>query len=315
MLRFLARRLIGLLFVLFSITFITFIIGHLAPGDPIRVLLGSRQDDALYNRLRHLYGLDLPWTQQYVSYIDNLLHGNLGYSFRYQGRAVADIMASGVPISFGLGLAALLVSVLIGIPVGIMAALRQNSILDWGVMGVMLALYSIPSFVLIPIAWAVNDFSHNHGGPSLPVAGWGTPRHWILPVLILAAASIGYIARLTRFSMLEVLRQDYIRVAFSKGLRARGVYLGHAFRNALLPLLTVIGPSVAFLVTGAFVVENLFAVPGIGYLAVQAIGQRDYPVVQGTTVILAVAVVAMNFLTDIAYTVADPRVRLDAHNE
>jgi ABC-type dipeptide/oligopeptide/nickel transport system permease component len=192
------------------------------------------------------------------------------------------------------------------------AALRQNSALDWGGMAIMLALYSIPSFVLIPILRAVNYFSLSHAGPSLPVAGWGTPAHWVLPVFVLSAATVGYIARLTRYAMLEVLRQDFIRVAYSKGLPTSTIYFVHAFRNALLPLLTVIGPSVAFLVTGAFVVENLFNIPGIGYLSVQAIGQRDYPVIQGTTVILAVAVVVMNFITDIGYTLADPRVRLDA---
>ncbi len=175
-----------------------------------------------------------------------------------------------------------------------------------------LGLYSIPSFVLIPILRAINYVSYSQGGPSLPVAGWGTPEHWVMPVIVLSAATLGYIARLTRFSMLEVLQQDYIRTAFSKGLRARRVHLGHALRNAILPLLTVVGPSVAFLVTGSFVVETLFSVPGIGYLAVQAIGQRDYPVIQGTTVILAVIVVIMNFVTDLAYMLADPRVRVEA---
>ncbi len=311
MLRFLAKRLVGLLFVLFSITFVTFMVGHLAPGDPIRTLLGNRQDAALYERLRHLYALDLPLGEQYLSYVGGLLHGDLGLSFRYAERPVTDLLAGGVPVSFGLGFVALVISLLIGVPVGMIAALRQNSALDWGSMALMLGLYSIPSFVLIPILRAANYFSLSHAGPSLPVAGWGTPGHWVLPVFVLSAATMGYISRLTRYAMLEVLRQDYIQVAFSKGLRTRYVFFAHAFRNALLPLLTVIGPSIAFLVTGAFVVENLFAIPGIGYLSVQAIGQRDYPVIQGTTVILAVAVVAMNFVTDIAYTLADPRIRLN----
>jgi ABC-type dipeptide/oligopeptide/nickel transport system permease component len=307
-----ARRIVGLIFVLFAITLITFLVGHLAPGDPIRVLLGNRQDPALYDRLRHLYGLDLPWWQQYLNYVSKLLQGDLGLSFRYQGRSVSDLLLAGVPVSFGLGGVALLLSLGIGVPLGIISALRQNSVFDRMSMVSILILYSIPSFVLIPILRAINYVSYSQGGPSLPVAGWGTPQHWIMPVLVLSAASLGYIARLTRFSMLEVLRQDYIRTAFSKGLRSRRVYVVHAFRNAILPLLTVIGPSVAFLVTGAFVVENLFSIPGVGYLAVQAIGQRDYPVIQGTTVILAVAVVLMNFVTDIAYMLADPRVRVES---
>jgi ABC-type dipeptide/oligopeptide/nickel transport system permease component len=312
MTRLIARRFVGLIFVLLAITFTTFLVGHLAPGDPIRVLLGNRQDPATYERLRHLYGLDLPWWQQYFNYVSKLLQGDLGLSFRYQGRSVSDLLLVGVPVSFGLGAVALLLSLGIGVPLGIISALRQNSLFDRTSMMLILILYSIPSFVLIPILRAIDYLSYSRGGPSLPVAGWGTPLHWIMPVLVLSAASLGYIARLTRFSMLEVLQQDYIRTAFSKGLRARRVYIAHALRNAVLPLLTVVGPSVAFLVTGAFVVETLFSIPGVGYLAVQAIGQRDYPVIQGTTVILAVAVVLMNFFTDIAYMLADPRVRVEA---
>lgn len=312
MARLLLRRLAGLVFVLFSITFITFLVGHLAPGDPIRVLLGSRQDQSLYDRLRHLYGLDLPWPQQYLNYVSGLLHGNFGYSFRYEGRAVSDLLLSGVPVSLGLGLVALLFSIGIGVPLGVISALRQNTWFDRGTLLATLTLYSIPSFVLIPILRAANFFAYSHKWPSLPVAGWGDLTQWILPVLVLSAATVGYIARLTRFSMLEVLQEDYIRTAFSIGLRARTVYGVYAFRNALLPLLTVIGPSVAFLVTGTFVIENLFSIPGIGYLSVQAIGQRDYPVIQGTTVILAVAVVLMNFVTDLAYMLADPRVRIES---
>ena len=312
MTRLLLRRLAGLVFVLFSITFITFLVGHLAPGDPIRVLLGNRQDQGVYDRLKHLYGLDLPWPQQYLNYVGGLLHGNFGYSFRYQGRTVSDLLLSGVPVSLSLGLVALVVSIGVGIPLGIFSALRQNSLFDRGTLLITLTLYSIPSFVLIPILRALNYVLYSNDLPSLPVAGWGSVTQWIMPVAVLSAATIGYIARLTRFSMLEVLQEDYIRTAFSIGLRARTVYGVYAFRNTLLPLLTVIGPSVAFLVTGTFVIENLFSIPGIGYLSVQAIGQRDYPVIQGTTVILAVAVVFMNFVTDIAYMLADPRVRVES---
>jgi ABC-type dipeptide/oligopeptide/nickel transport system permease component len=179
-------------------------------------------------------------------------------------------------------------------------------------MAFMLALYSIPSFVLIPILQWINYQLFRLGLPALPVAGWGTPQHWILPVTVLAAASVGYIARLTRSSMLEVLRQDYIRTAYAKGLTENRIRWAHAFRNALLPIVTVVGPSVAFLVTGAFVVENLFAIPGIGFVSIQAIAQRDYPVIQGTTIILAVAVMVMNLVTDILYVLLDPRVSVEA---
>ncbi len=302
------RRGLSLPFVILSITFITFIVGYLAPGDPILNMLGQHHDVRVYDQLRHLYGLDLPWYQQYLNYLAQLLHGNLGLSFRFQGRPVWDLIGSGVSVSFTLGLAALTTSLTLGIPIGVMAALRQNTAFDRGSMGFMLALYSVPSFVLIPILQWFNYQLYIHGLPSLPVAGWGGVQHWILPVIVLAAANVGYIARLTRSSMLEVLRQDFIRTAYAKGLTETRVRWVHAFRNAVLPIVTVVGPSVAFLVTGAFVVENLFAIPGIGFVSIQAISQRDYPVIQGTTIILAVAVVVMNLVSDLLYIVLDPRV-------
>ena len=306
------RRLASLPFVIFSITFITFTVGYLAPGDPILTMMGSRHDPVTYERLRHFYGLDLPWYQQYLNYMTGLAHGDLGLSFRYQGRPVWDLIRDGVPVSFSLGLAALSLSVFVGVPVGLLAALRQNSLVDRASTTLMLALYSIPSFVLIPVLQWLNYQSYVRGGPSLPVAGWGRPEHWIMPVLVLSAASMGYIARLTRSSVVEVTRQDYIRTAYAKGLHERRIDTMHIFRNAMLPVITVIGPSIAFLVTGAFVVENLFAIPGIGFLSVQAISQRDYPVIQSTTVIVAIAVVMMNLVTDLLYTLLDPRVRVEA---
>jgi ABC-type dipeptide/oligopeptide/nickel transport system permease component len=312
MIKLILRRIVSLPFVILSITFITFIVGYLAPGDPILNMLGQHQDPHLYNQLRHLYGLDLPWYQQYLNYLSQLAQGNLGLSFRFEGRPVWDLIGSGVSVSFTLGFAALVTSLTVGIPTGTLAALRQNSLVDRASMGLMLALYAIPSFVLIPVLQWINYQLYAHGLPSLPVAGWGGPQYWILPVMVLAAANIGYMARLTRASMLEVLRQDFIRTAHAKGLTETRVRWAHAFRNALLPVVTVVGPSVAFLVTGAFVVENLFAIPGIGFVSIQAISQRDYPVIQGTTIILAIAVVLMNLVTDLAYIVLDPRVSVGA---
>jgi ABC-type dipeptide/oligopeptide/nickel transport system permease component len=307
--RIITQRLLSLLFVLFSVTFLTFIVSYLAPGDPILNMMGGRQDPVRYAFLKHLYGLDLPWYQQYFNYVVHLVQGNLGFSFKYPERPVWNLIANGVPVSLQLGLMALTVSVLVGVPAGVMAALWQNTWRDTGIMTIMLALYSVPSFVIIPVVWAVDLALYRAGLPSLPVAGWGRPQQVILPVLVLSAANVGFIARLMRNAMLEVMRQDFTRTARAKGLRESLVIRRHVLRNALLPLLTVLGPSTAFIVTGAFVVENLFAIPGIGYLAVQSIGQRDYPVIQATTVLLAVAVVLMNLVTDLAYTVADPRVR------
>lgn len=306
---FLARRGLSLLFVLFSLTFLTFVVGRLAPGDPVQRMMGNRRDPVRHAELVHQYGLDRPIWEQYLDYMGGLVQGDLGLSYQYPGRHVSEMLARGVPVSFGLGLVALVISVAVGVPVGIVAATHRNALSDRLLMGLMLVLFSVPSFVLIPILRLANLQVYRAGGPSLPMAGWGRPEDWILPVVVLAAASTGYIARLTRSSMLEVLRQDYIRTAESKGLPERVVVGRHALRNALLPLVTFLGPSVAFLVTGAFVVENLFDVPGIGFLAVQSIGQRDYPVIQATTLLLGFAVVVMNLLTDGLYLVLDPRIR------
>jgi ABC-type dipeptide/oligopeptide/nickel transport system permease component len=295
--------------VLLSLTLITFVVGHLAPGDPIQSLLGNRFDPVRYAQLKHDYGLDRPLYEQYFQYVVGLLHGDLGKSFKYAGRPVTEILGTGVGVSFGLGLAALVLSTVIGVPAGISAAINRNRLPDRAIMFIMLSLFSIPSAVLIPIVWYFDYLAYNAGLWSLPVAGWGSPAHWVLPVLVLAASSMGYIARLTRASMLEALNQDYIRTARSKGLPERVVIIRHALRNALLPIVTVLGPATAFLVTGSFVVESIFSVPGIAFISVQSIGQRDYPVIQATTLLLGAAVVLMNLITDLAYIVLDPRIR------
>lgn len=310
MLQTVLKRLGSLIFVLFSLTFITFVVGHLAPGDPIQGLLGNRHDPERYAQLVHEYGFDRPLYEQYFSYVAGLLHGDLGKSFKYAGRPVADILRQGVPVSFELGISALLVSTLVGVPAGVFAALNHNRISDRAIMFIMLGLFSVPSFVLIPILRYFNFMAFDAGLPSLPVAGWGTPAQWVMPVFVLAAASAGYITRLTRSTMLEVLRQDYMRTARAKGLAETTVTVRHALHNALLPVITVLGPSAAFVVTGAFVVESIFSVPGIGFLSVQSIGQRDYPVIEATTLLLGAAVVLMNLVTDLLYTVLDPRIRV-----
>jgi peptide/nickel transport system permease protein/oligopeptide transport system permease protein len=310
MLLFLMRRAISLIFVLFSLTFLTFMVGRLVPGDPIQVLMGPRRDPTTYARLRHQYGLDQPLLTQYASYALGLVRGDLGLSFRYEGRPVSSMISQGIPVSVQVGGIALILSLLIGVPLGLLAALRRNSFVDRAIAAVTLALYAIPSFVLIPIVWIFNLALYRAGYPSLPQAGWGRPEHLVLPVLTLAAANVGYLARLTRAATLEILSSDFIRTARAKGLRNTTVIGRHVLRNALLPILTLLGPATAALVTGAFVIENLFNIPGIGRIAVEAIGQRDYPIIQGTTIILGAAVVVMNTITDILYRVADPRISL-----
>ena len=309
MLQLIIKRLGSLIFVLFSLTFITFMVGRLAPGDPIQTMMGNRHDPVRYEQLRHDYGFDQPLPQQYLTYLGGLLHGDLGKSFKYPGRPVTQILANGVPVSFELGGLALLLSTVVGVAAGIFAALNQNRVTDRLIIVIMLGLFSIPSFVLIPILRYFNFMAFDAGLPSLPVAGWGQPAQLVLPLFVLASASAGYITRLTRASMLEILREDYVRTARAKGMPPRIVNLRHALRNALLPIVTVLGPSTAFLVTGSFVVESIFSIPGIGFLSVQSIGQRDYPVIQATTLLLGVAVVLTNLVTDLLYIALDPRIR------
>jgi len=306
------RRLVSLPLVVLSVTFLTFVIGYFAPGDPILTIMGNQRDPVVYENLRHLYGLDIPWYEQYWRYLQGLFRGDLGLSYRYAQRPVSDLIFGGIKVSLSLGGVALALSLLLGIPLGMFAAFRHNR---WGerlTMVPMLALFAVPSFVLIPILQWTNYQVYLRGWPSLPAAGWGAAPYWVMPVIVLTAGNLGYISRLTRANVLDVMRQDYVRTARGKGLPENTVRTTHVLRNAMLPIVTVLGPATAFLVTGAFVVESLFSVPGVGFLSVQAVEQRDYPVIQGTVVVLTLAVVLMNLLTDLAYVALDPRVRLDA---
>jgi ABC-type dipeptide/oligopeptide/nickel transport system permease component len=322
MLKFLLQRLIGLIFVLIGVTLVTFLMAHYAPGqDPISVILGLHNTPEAHKALAHSYGLDRPAYEQYFSYVIHLLQGNFGLSYQFKGQSVNNVLLPAIAVSATLGLSALILALLLGVPAGILAALRRNSWVDSSVMGVMIFFYAVPAFVIIPFYQVLIDFNVAHNLPNLPVSGWNAllpTGNWfadslaykIAPITVLALTNMGYYARISRTVMLEVLGQDYVRTARSKGLAERRVVYLHAFRNAMLPLLSVIGPSLAFLVTGSFVVEVLFNVPGVGYQGVQAVFSRDWPVLQGTVVILATAVVLMNLITDILYGVADPRIRI-----
>lgn len=310
MIVFLVRRFFGLIFVVFAVTFLTFMIGHAAPGDPIKIMMGLREDPEAYRRLRHLYGLDQPLLVQYVEYVWHIIrYFDFGYSYQYAGRPVAVILGSAMPVTFTIGLTALALATLIGVPVGVFAATQHNRTGDRVSMAAMLILYSIPSFVLIPILVGLDIWLDQHHYPSLPVANWGTVQQAILPIAVLSAGTIAYVARLTRTTMVGMLREDFIRTARAKGLTRRRIVIGHALRPALLPVVTFLGPAIAGLVTGTFVVENIFNLPGVGFAAVQSIESRDYPVVQGATIVVAVIVVLMNLLADILYRVLDPRIQ------
>jgi ABC-type dipeptide/oligopeptide/nickel transport system permease component len=281
-------------------------------------MLGEHFNPVVYAELRHSYGLDLPWYQQYFNFLVNMFHLNFGYSFKYPGRPVMAILEGGVPVSAELAFWALVLQLAIGVPLGIFSALRANTWIDTTNMGIILVLYSIPVFVLGVFAQVLIVWFDQSTGASWPVSNWAAPWQYtpadlsykIVPIVVFAAGGIAYIARLSRASMLEVLKQDFVRTARAKGLKERVVVYRHALRNALIPLLTVVGLLLGLLVTGAFFIENLFNIPGIGYETIQSIGDRDYPVIQATVVLLAVGVVLGNMLADIFYSVADPRIKV-----
>jgi ABC-type dipeptide/oligopeptide/nickel transport system permease component len=317
MVQFLVKRFIGLIFVVVCVTFITFILGYFAPGDPIKSLLGQHFDPQVYAQLRHQYKLDLPWYEQYFNFLTGLFRLDLGYSIHYQGEPVWEMLRNGVPVSAELGLWGLFLTLLLGIPVGVFSALKANSWMDTMNMGVALILYALPAFILAVFFQILIVWLHKTAGLDWPVSNWGNPwqyswtdiQYKLGPILVYSAAGFAYYARLARTTMLEVLRQDYVRTARAKGLLENMVIYRHAFRNALIPLVTVIGLSVGFLVTGVFFIEQIFNIPGIGGTTLQAIGDRDYPVIQATTVLGAIAVVMGNLIADILYSVVDPRIK------
>ena len=311
MIRFLVTRIIGLVFVLLSVSFITFLMWYFAPGDPIQAILGNHFTQTTYTALKHAYGLDLPWYQQYFYYVNNVLHGSFGLSFYYQNRPAWSVLSDGLPYSIELGLEVLIITIVLGIPSGIISALRTNTNTDTVLTFIAILLYSMPDIALIIGFQAFMVFLFQHDLPFLPVAGWDTWQSHIGPVLITATTGYGYFARLTRTSMLEVLGQDYVRTARSKGLREAIVVYRHTLRNACLPLITVIGPSLGFLVTGVFITEQLFNIPGVSQIALNAISQRDYPVLQASVVLTSTTVVIFNALSDVAYAFADPRIRIE----
>ncbi|HKV58258.1 MAG TPA: ABC transporter permease [Ktedonobacteraceae bacterium] len=311
MIRFIISRFVGLIFVLLSVSFITFLMGYFAPGDPIIALLGNHTTPQIYQNLKHAYGLDLPWYQQYYNFLNNVLHGSFGYSFYYLQRPAWNVLSIGLPYSIELGLEVLIVAILLGIPSGIISALRSNTAADTTLTFIAILLYSMPDIALIVGFQVLMVILYAHNLPNLPVAGWDTWQARIAPVLITATTGYGYFARLTKTSMLEALGQDYIRTARSKGLTERRVVYRHTLRNACIPLITVIGPSLGFLVTGVFITEQFFNIPGVSQITLTAIAQRDYPVLQATVVLTSATVVIFNALTDVAYAIADPRIRIE----
>jgi len=306
MLRFIIRRLFITIPTILVVITITWGLIKLAPGN---FYSGEKKlPAAIEKNIREKYGLDKPWYQQYGKTMWNILrHGDFGTSLKYEGQSVNGIIARSLPVSAAVGILAYILALIIGITAGSIAALKQNSRWDYSSMALAMLGISIPNFVLGPILVLIFSLSLYW----LPPSRWGgfPSKNLILPVLTLSAIYMAYIARLTRAGMLEVLRSDYIRTARSKGLSEKDVLVRHALRGGLMPVISYTGPALAFLLTGTVVVEKLFALPGLGNYFIQASLNRDEPLIIGIVAFIAITLLLMNLLVDIAYAFLDPRVR------
>jgi len=301
---YLLRRTLQALPLLFLASLVVFLLIHITPGDPVRLMLGEQASDEQVAAVRARMGLDRSLPEQYLSFIGRALQGDLGTSIR-AARPTAELIGLALPATLLLTAAALFLAVVIGLPVGILAALRPSSLFDNLALFLALLGQSIPSFWLgltlisfIALRWRL-----------LPTSGYGDWQHLVLPACSLAPFLAGLIIRITRTSFIEVLRQDYIRTAYAKGFALSPVVFRHALRNALLPIVTILGLQTGALLGGAVVTETVFGWPGVGQLAVNALSDRDYPVVQAVVLVSALIFIGINLLVDLAYSILDPRIR------
>ncbi|MDI7250396.1 MAG: ABC transporter permease [Bacillota bacterium] len=302
--QYLLRRLILLLPVLVGVTLVVFLLMHLAPGDPALLIAGQNAPPEVYERIRRSLGLDRPLYEQYLLFLARVGRGDLGRSLLL-GERVADLVGQALAVTLGLALAGLGLSYLIGVPVGIVSAVRSNSLVDQASMVGALVFVSVPPFWLGLILMYV--FGLRLGW--FPISGHGSLAHDVLPAVTLGLGGAALVARMTRSAMLEVIRQDFVRTARSKGLAERVVVYKHALRNAVIPIISLLGLRLGWTVGGAVTLEMVFSRPGMGRLLVNSILSRDYPVVQGVLLILAFSVMLGNLLADVFYAVADPRIK------
>lgn len=304
------QRAIAMILTLFAISTITFFLMHAIPGGPFT--REKRLEPTIVAALNEKYHLDDPLFKQYTDYMGDLLRGDLGPSFKFRGRTVNELISGGFPITARIGLLSVLITVLLSVPMGIISALKQSKWEDYSTMFVATLGVTIPSFVLaslliyvfcvklgwFPVIW------------STEAKGWLSYSQYILPMIALSGYSISFITRLMRASMLDVINQDYIRTARAKGLPEFRVIMEHALKNAILPVVTYLGPMIAAVVTGSFVIEKMFTIPGIGYQYVDSIGNRDYTMIMGSTIFYAAILIVLNFAVDIIYGFIDPRIKL-----
>jgi ABC-type dipeptide/oligopeptide/nickel transport system permease component len=304
--RFLVRRLVLTIPVLLGVATLVFALIHLIPGDPAQAILGETASEEEVAALRTRLGLDRPLIEQYRGFLASAVRGDLGTSLR-SNAPVAQEITDRLPATLELAAAAMFVAIAFSIPLGIIAAVRRGTIVDHAATTVALAGISIPNFWLGPLLALV--FAVELGW--LPVSGRGTLANLVLPAISLGAALAAILARMTRASLLEELREPYVQAARARGASQSRAVLRHAFRNSLIPVVTVIGLQFGAVLTGAVITETIFAWPGIGRLLIQSIGFRDYPIVQGCVLFIAVTYVGMNLLTDLVYGVLDPRIRYE----
>ena len=304
MFAFIIRRSLEGALTVFGLSLLVFLSLHLAPGDPAAMIAGDQAREEELVVIRQRYGLNDSLPLQYWNWVARVLRGDFGTS-HWGDRHVGPDLARAFPISMSLALGGLAVAVAVGIPAGVLAAVRRDGLLDLSIMGLAVAGMSMPVFWVSLLAILL--FSLRLGW--LPSSGWGTLPHFILPILSVSLASLALLARMTRSLMVELLLEDFVRTARAKGLASRVVFYRHALRNALPPLATVIGLRLGLLVGGAVITETVFAVPGLGRMIVQAVNQRDFPVVQGGVLLIALAVIVINFAVDLMYLLLDPRIR------
>lgn len=303
------KRLIGAVVVMWAIITITFLLMHAIPGGPFTE--EKKLPPQIKASIEATYHLDRPVWEQYTEYMGHVVHLNLGPSYKYIGRSVNDIIGESFPVSAELGFGALVVALIGGVLAGVISALRPNSWIDYLVTLFSTLGISVPTFII----GAVLVYWFGFIWPIFPVALWKGPEYMILPVLTLAAQPMAFIARLTRATMIDVLQQEYIRTARAKGLSTAAIIWRHGLGNAILPVITYIGPLAAALFTGSFIVETIFAIPGLGKYFVTSIYNRDYTVILGVTMFYSALVVGFNLLVDLIYPLIDPRVTMGKERE
>jgi peptide/nickel transport system permease protein len=304
MFRYLLQRIGLALLSIWAVCTITFFISYLAPGDPAQIAAGQHNDPVTLAHVRHEFGLDKPPLVRYGVYLNGVVHGDLGTSF-YDREPVTAFLRRGLPNTALVAFDAILLALIVGVPIGLLAAQKPNSFWDRFLMTLVLVGVTLPNFVLGPVLILIFVVRLDW----LPLGQWGSPADVILPAVVLAARPAALIARMTRSSLLETLRQDYIRTARAKGLSPATVLVKHALKNAFLPVLTTIGVQLGYLLTGSFVVETIFTVPGIGFQSINSLFQRDYSVIQGVTLVIAVIFILTSLVVDLLYVLLDPRVK------